>query len=163
MKTFRNLMNEVISYQTGSKKAGADMMPTEQSLVTSTKPIDPKKMGYKDIGRTSSGHDIYHTSHGVHKHGSRKGLRDNDYWFHNPKTGHVDLAIRTGSRRHKNGTETHDVESLMSREGSKLKAHHAYAHLIRHHGMHITTQAQTLGSQAVWRRLGKMKGIGIHG
>lgn len=154
MKLFKDLA-EVTSYETKSKGAGRALLHHSYVVSKNHRIKYPERQGFKHIGTVrSTGHHVWH----YHKDGY------NEFHFHDPHVkGKVDIAIASKSKQHPNGTSTHHIDSLVARDGSALKADKAYHYLITKHGIHVETDTQTLGSQAVWRKLAKHRDVSIHG
>lgn len=144
-----------------SKKQGKGAMAKHAHLTGKFR-YNPKKdqsdeigANYKKIGvHPKTGHHIYHYKEGNYE----------EHHFHDPHhPGKIDLAIATTSKHHKNGTSTHNVESVASRDGASIKAHEAYHHLMGpKHRMIFTSKAQTAGGQHIWQKLSKMRGVKMH-
>lgn len=150
--TFKVYINEVVSISTNSRSHGNKILPDGGGPTQSNAPFHSKEHGFKHIGTTQSGHKVWHSEEGgVH-----------DFHFEHPEeTGKIDVSVR--SVPWKRNPKAHDIKSLSARSGSHLRPEHAYAHMIKRMGMTLTTKAQTPGSQSVWRKLAKIRGVTTHG
>lgn len=101
----------------------------------------------------STGHHIYSATNDW---GSHKILAVN------PKTAKVDMSVSGLQTKGPRGSIL-DIGLLTGREGSTLKAHKFYSHLINNHNMILHADSHSEGGMRVWQNLAKEKGVNVHG
>ena len=107
---------------------------------------------HKHIGTMKNGDHIYH-------HSNEDGTLQH-YLAVNPKTKRANISLKTSKLHHSHVGE--EVDSVTANRQSK-GAHHLYHHLITKHDKILHSREQSHGGRNIWKKLGKMKGIHIHG
>lgn len=140
MKRFKQFVNEVYDHgDTGQhNKMGMERLLGQK--ITDA---------HKHIGNIGK-HKVYHRKepkqgHGLHSY----SVADHE--------GTITNSLLVKPHRH------HMKVVLSATSGGGPKQHELYHHLITKHDKVITTDAQTTGGHAIWKRLAKKRSVNIHG
>lgn len=95
----------------------------------------------KNLGKLGPDHELHYT----------KNIIGHTYHAYNPKTQRDDMEVRG---LHSSGGKLFKVNDLKGREGSTIKAHDFYHHLITKHGITLaSSNIQSPGGQKTWQKL----------
>jgi len=107
--------------------------------------------GTKHIGTLENGHHVYHSYDPKDKM--------HDYHVVDPKTKRINIHLTTKQQAAPGAEEV----SVLTANDKSLGAHHLYQHLVTKHNKIISSNDQSPGARSVWAKVGKHKGIHIHG
>jgi hypothetical protein len=172
----------IVTKKSMAKKMGYDelnevrLFPTDKksvepaiSSVSSIRYLSPEKIkAYNDGDGNEQMHPAQYMSHlpsGHHlfSQSEKYGGSTKKYYAWNPKSKQVDMQVDGQIKSHQNGSKSFEIGDLAGREGSSLKAHDFYHHLITHHDHILSTSSQTSGGVKVWKKLSQKKDIHVHG
>ena len=116
---------------------------------------DNRLKTYKDLPYDTANSPLSKTSTGHHIYSLQTSGATKIYYAHNPKTNHPDMSV--SGEQH--GKHFH-IHVLSGREGSTIKAHEFYGHLIKKHGLILNSStAHSPGSQKTWKKVADDKDI----
>ncbi len=99
------------------------------------------------VEKLASGHEIHHY--------------EKEYHVTSPDGKKVHMALDVKHINKKAKSEK--IHDLVAHKDNTFKAHHLYHHLITKHKKILSTDTQSPGGHAVWKKLIHMKGVGVHG
>jgi hypothetical protein len=169
MKTFTQFITEVRLFTQDKKVSNPD-----HSSVHHVKYDDPTRISWyhdhRDTGVSlrhaeyqstmPSGHHLYTQSE---ISPSSIAPSEQKHYAFNPKTKQVDMQVDGLVKHHANGSRTFRVGELSGREGSSIKAHDLYHHLITKHDHILRTDMHSVGGMKVWKKLSQKPDINVHG
>lgn len=153
MKSFSAFLNEVQYIPTKNREEGLKITGKLQSLPAHFLTMK----GVKHVSTTTDGHHVYRYNEG--------GSYCTHYFLH-PK--HVEqmkkskdpnfsvspaLAIVSKFKRHKNGSETHEIHNLIGGDKRTIRPEDAYHHLIKHHDYIMKGHLHNKRSKKLWQDL----------
>jgi len=162
MKTFSSFLNEVHYMKTRNKQEGLD-------AAGGVYPIHVHDLRKMERMKSTKTHYVFrHKRNNFCDHHFIKkelvdGIKPKDYHRFSNKEITPDVSFDSFRKKHKNGTETHEIGCLSSHNKSTIKAHEAYHHLITKHKYILSGSSHTTGGAKVWKKLSGMPGVNIHG
>jgi LysM repeat protein len=162
----RKLNENIILNEIFSVPGGTRSKPSTPYLASDApySDFEPELYDHSKAFSTKT-HDVYWKRH---PYSGDKDVLRGTYIAINKSNGKADIKVEGILSKHSNGkTQTFKASDLESREGSPLKAHDFYSHIMSkpHDGRGTIIQSdnvQTLGGEKTWKRLSNKRSVAVH-